>query len=195
MNDVIVRTLAGVPQAGAADLPEVPYHGPEVMEELVAYDPHLVAGILGGSAGTTYDAFFLLEDARRHGARAALFGRKINNSEHQLTFVRHLRAIADGEVDARRRAAPITAIWAAGDHAAPAARPGSGADHGALNRPGPRHRHPVPARTPEWLSTPLALASVTGIHRLLPARRLLRSPRHHLAHDRAAAPSRSRFAS
>ena len=70
------------------------------MEELVAYDPHLVPGILGGSTGTTYDAFFLLEDARRHGARAALFGRKINNSEHQLTFVRYLRAIADGQVDA-----------------------------------------------------------------------------------------------
>ena len=32
--------------------------------------------------------------------RAALFGRKINNSEHQLTFVRWLRAIANGEVDA-----------------------------------------------------------------------------------------------
>ena len=77
-----------------------PTTGPEVMQELVAYDPHLVVGILGGSAGTTYDAFFLLEDARRHGARAALFGRKINNSEHQLTFVRHLRAIADGQVDA-----------------------------------------------------------------------------------------------
>ena len=41
-----------------------------------------MVGILGGSAGTTYDAFFLLEDARRHGARAALVGRTINNSEH-----------------------------------------------------------------------------------------------------------------
>ena len=51
-------------------------------------------------AGTTYDAFNLLEDATRHGARAALFGRKINNSEHQLTFVRYLRAIADGQIDA-----------------------------------------------------------------------------------------------
>jgi hypothetical protein len=71
------------------------------MEELVAYDPHLVPGILGGSGGTTYDAFFLLEDARIHGARAALFGRKINRSEHQLEFVRHLRLIADGELGAR----------------------------------------------------------------------------------------------
>jgi hypothetical protein len=68
------------------------------MEELAAYDPHLVPGVLGGSSGTTHDAFFLLQEARRHGARAALFGRKINASEHQLTFVRYLRVIADGEL-------------------------------------------------------------------------------------------------
>jgi hypothetical protein len=79
---------------------KVPYHGPRAMEELAAYDPHLVPGVLGGSSGTTHDAFFLLQDARRHGARAALFGRKINASEHQLTFVRYLRLIADGDVDA-----------------------------------------------------------------------------------------------
>jgi hypothetical protein len=59
-----------------------------------------VVGVLGGAAGTTHDAFRLVEDARRHGARAALFGRKINRSEHQQTFVRHLRAIADGQVAA-----------------------------------------------------------------------------------------------
>jgi hypothetical protein len=70
------------------------------MEELVTYDPHLVPGILGGSAGTTHDAFKLLEEARASGARAALFGRKINTSEHQLTFVRFLRAIADGQIAA-----------------------------------------------------------------------------------------------
>jgi len=29
----------------------------------------------------------------------ALFGRKINNSEHQLTFVKYLRALADGEIE------------------------------------------------------------------------------------------------
>jgi len=100
LNDVVARTLAGVPQAGRPVFLKMPYAGPEAMEALVAYDPHLVVGILGGSAGTTYDAFFLLEDARRHGARAALFGRKINNSEHQPTFVRYLRALADGDIDA-----------------------------------------------------------------------------------------------
>ena len=70
------------------------------MEELVAYDPHLVPGILGGSSGTTHDAFRLLEEARKYGARAALFGRKINNSEHQLTFVTFLHAIANGQIGA-----------------------------------------------------------------------------------------------
>jgi hypothetical protein len=77
---------------------KIVYHGPAAMEELATYDPHLVPGILGGSSGTTYDAFKLLEEAKAHGARAALFGRKINNSEDQLTFVRYLRAIANGQI-------------------------------------------------------------------------------------------------
>ena len=100
LNDFIVRTLAAVPQASRPLFLKMPYHGPRAMAELVAYDPHLVPGVLGGSSGTTYDAFLLLEDARRNGARAALFGRKIKDSEHPLSFVRHLRAIADGELGA-----------------------------------------------------------------------------------------------
>jgi hypothetical protein len=100
LNDFVARTLAGVPRSGRPVFLKLPYSGPRAMEDLVAYDPHLIAGVLGGSAGTTHDAFRLLDDARRHGARAALFGRKINRSEHQLTFVRHLRAIADGHIGA-----------------------------------------------------------------------------------------------
>ena len=100
INDWIARTLAGVPTASRPVFLKIAYHGPEAMEQLVAYDPHLVAGILGGSSGTTFDAFKLLEDAKRHGARAALFGRKINNSEHQLTFVTFLHAIANGKIGA-----------------------------------------------------------------------------------------------
>jgi hypothetical protein len=98
INDLIVRTLAGVPSTGRPVFLKIVYHGPKAMEELVAYDPTLVPGILGGSSGTTYDAFKLLEEAKRHGARAALFGRKINNSENQLLFVAYLRAIADGKI-------------------------------------------------------------------------------------------------
>src|SRR6185312_12225446 len=76
------------------------YHGPQAMEELVHYDSHLIVGILGGSAGTTYDAFKLLSEAKKYGARVALFGRKINNAENQLAFIRFLRLIADGEITA-----------------------------------------------------------------------------------------------
>ena len=67
----------------------------QALEELVSYDPHLIVGILGGAAGTTYDAFKLLSEARKYGARVALFGRKINNAENQFAFIRFLRLIAD----------------------------------------------------------------------------------------------------
>src|SRR5262249_18950007 len=76
INDVIVRTLGGVTAKGRPLFLKMVYHGPKAMEELVHYDPHLVVGILGGSAGTTYDAFKLLSEARKYGARVALFGRK-----------------------------------------------------------------------------------------------------------------------
>jgi hypothetical protein len=100
LNDFVARTLAGIPRGDRPLFLKMPYCGADAMQELAAYDPHLVPGILGGSSGTTYDAFHLLEDARRNGARAALFGRKIKDSEHPLTFVGYLRRIADGELDA-----------------------------------------------------------------------------------------------
>jgi hypothetical protein len=100
INDVIVRTLGGVTAKGRPLFLKMVYHGPKAMEELVRYDPHLVVGILGGSAGTTYDAFKLLSEAKKYGARVALFGRKINNAENQLAFIHFLRLIADGEISA-----------------------------------------------------------------------------------------------
>jgi len=100
INDAIVRTLGGVTSTGRPLFLKMVYHGPKAMEELVHYDPHLVVGILGGSAGTTYDAFKLLSEAKKYGARVALFGRKINNAENQLAFIRFLRLIADGEISA-----------------------------------------------------------------------------------------------
>lgn len=98
INDSIARTLAGVAGAGRPIFLKVVYHGPQAMEELVAYDPHLVVGILGGGAGTTYDAFKLIAEAQKYGARVALFGRKINNAENQLAFVEFLRRIVDREI-------------------------------------------------------------------------------------------------
>jgi hypothetical protein len=98
LNDMVARALAGVASSARPVFLKLVYTGPKAMEELAAYDPHLVPGILGGSAGTTYDAFHLLAEAKAHGARAALFGRKINNAEHQLSFIQFLRWIADGEI-------------------------------------------------------------------------------------------------
>jgi hypothetical protein len=98
INDKIIRSLAGVAEAGRPVFLKIVYHGPRCMEELAQYDPNLVVGILGGSAGTTYDAFKLIHDAQKYGARVALFGRKINNAEHQLAFIEMLRMITDGRI-------------------------------------------------------------------------------------------------
>ena len=100
LADHVVRALAGVPRAGRPLFLKIPYLGPEATEMLASYDPTRVVGILGGGAGTTHDAFGLVADAKAHGARVALFGRKINAAEHQLTFVECLRAVADGELPA-----------------------------------------------------------------------------------------------
>jgi hypothetical protein len=98
VNDSILRTLAGVPESGRPIFLKIVYHGPKAMEELAQYDPNLVVGILGGSAGTTYDAYRLIHEAQKYGARVALFGRKINHAEHQLAFIEMLRLITDGKL-------------------------------------------------------------------------------------------------
>lgn len=98
VNDHIIRSLAGVTSVGRPLFLKIPYNGPQALEELVTYDPHLVVGILGGSAGTTLDAFQLIHDAKKYGARVALYGRKINLSEHPLAFIAFLRRIVDGEI-------------------------------------------------------------------------------------------------
>jgi len=100
INDQIIRALAGVASAGRPIFLKIVYHGPKYMEELAHYDRHLVPGILGGGAGTTYDAFKLLAEAKKYGAKAALFGRKINIAEHQLSFIHALRQVADGQFTA-----------------------------------------------------------------------------------------------
>ena len=110
--DHVVRALAGVPRAGRPVFLKIPYLGPEVTEQLAAYDRALIVGILGGAAGTTHDAFALVEQSKRHGARVALFGRKINAAEHQLEFVRHLRAVADERLAAAEAVRSYHAVLA-----------------------------------------------------------------------------------
>jgi hypothetical protein len=98
VNDNVCRMLAGVPLAARPVFLKIPYSGPRALEELVAYDPSVVVGVLGGSSGTTHDAFKLLADAQKYGARVALFGRKIKEAEDPLTFIAFLRRIVDGEI-------------------------------------------------------------------------------------------------
>ncbi len=98
VNDSIARLLAGIGMSTRPVFLKIPYFGPEALEQLVSYDSSVIVGILGGSAGTTFDAFHMLWEAKKHGAHAALFGRKINSADHQLSFVTYLRRLADGEI-------------------------------------------------------------------------------------------------
>jgi DhnA family fructose-bisphosphate aldolase class Ia len=99
VNDMICRMLAGVPMQARPEFLKMPYFGPAALEELVSYDPSMIVGILGGTSGTTYDAFKLLAEAKKYGARAALFGRKIKDAEHPLAMIMLLRQVADGQLN------------------------------------------------------------------------------------------------
>jgi hypothetical protein len=58
----------------------------------------MIVGVMGGSSGTTLDGFELLANAQKHGARVALFGRKIKDAEDPLAFIAFMRRIVDGEI-------------------------------------------------------------------------------------------------
>jgi len=98
VNDSIARMLAGVVRSARPIFLKMPYFGPGPLEALVHYDNSLIVGILGGIAGTTHDSFQLLAESKKYGAKAALFGRKINQAEDQLSLVRLLRAVADDQM-------------------------------------------------------------------------------------------------
>lgn len=97
VNDSIARMLAGVPRASRPDFLKIAYNGPAAMEELCTYST-LVVGILGGPASTTYDSYKLIAEAKKYGARVALFGRRIKQAEDQPAFVELLRAVANDEI-------------------------------------------------------------------------------------------------
>jgi len=98
VNDCISRMLAGMPDLSAPEFLKLVYNGPRALEELVAYTPAII-GVLGGSPSTSCDAFTLLHKAKRHGARVALFGRRIQTTEDPVSFVRMLREVADDNLD------------------------------------------------------------------------------------------------
>lgn len=111
INDCIVRCLAGIARSERPEFLKIQYNGARAMEELAAYDPgNLIVGILGGGAGTTRDTFELVRQAERHGARVALFGRKIHQTEDPPEIVRFMRRVVEGELK------PSEAVRAYHDH-------------------------------------------------------------------------------
>ncbi|MCP4384027.1 MAG: hypothetical protein GY798_21900 [Hyphomicrobiales bacterium] len=98
VNDNLARCLSGVLKNKRPQFLKYPFNGPKALEELVAFDPQLVVGVLGGGAGTHRDTFELLYQTEKYGARVALFGRKINLAESQVDIVHHMRLVADGEM-------------------------------------------------------------------------------------------------
>ena len=105
MNDAIVRALAGVASPERPLFLKMTYNGARAMEELASFDPqNLIVGILGGAAGTTRDTMELVAQAERHGARVALFGRKIWHAESAMEIVRLMRRVV------KREASPSEAV-------------------------------------------------------------------------------------
>ena len=98
INDSIVRTLAGVAQAGRPVFLKVVYHGPGRWKNWSTYDPHLVVGILGG--GCRHDLRRLQADRRsaEYGARVACSAARSTTPRCQLAFVEFLRLIVDGVI-------------------------------------------------------------------------------------------------
>ena len=58
----------------------------------------LTAKVVDVEAFAMENAFKLIAEAQKYGARAALFGRKINQAECQLAFVQFLRLIVEREI-------------------------------------------------------------------------------------------------
>jgi hypothetical protein len=98
LNDCLLRCLSGLSKADRPRFLKIPFNGAQALEELAAYDPSVVIGVLGGGAGTTRDTFELLFQAERSGARLALFGRKINLAESPLALIGMMRRVADGDI-------------------------------------------------------------------------------------------------
>lgn len=98
VNDNIIHALAGLSEAERPLFLKIAYNGAAAMDELCGYDDQLIVGVLGGSAGTSADTFTLLSQAAGHGAKVALFGRKINLAESPLDVVAMMRKVVEGEL-------------------------------------------------------------------------------------------------
>ena len=98
-NDAIARCLAGVSRLDRPVFLKVVYNGPRATEELASFDPeNLIVGILGGASSTTRDTLEMVGQAERHGARVALFGRKIFFAESSTAIVRAMRRVVEERI-------------------------------------------------------------------------------------------------
>lgn len=98
VTDCIIRLQASMTRAERPEFLKVAYNGPEAMQQLAAHDPSMVVGVLGGAGATHRDTFELIAQSERHGARLALFGRKINQAEDQCLLIAWMRRVADRAV-------------------------------------------------------------------------------------------------
>lgn len=99
VNDWIAKMLAGISKESQPAFIKMQFNGARAMEDLCTFT-NAIVGILGGSPSTTYDAFKLLSEGRKYGARVALFGRRIKVTEDPRSFVYFMREIADGNLAA-----------------------------------------------------------------------------------------------
>ncbi|MGJ7038459.1 hypothetical protein J2Y63_001714 [Shinella sp. BE166] len=97
VNDCIVRALASLTRAERPEFLKIVYNGRRALEELVTHDDTVVVGVMGGASGTHRDALEMVARAEAIGARLAIFGRKINLAEHQLSLTKRMRAVANGD--------------------------------------------------------------------------------------------------
>lgn len=98
-NDAITRCLAGVSHLDRPIFLKVVYNGPRATEELASYDPeNIIVGILGGAASTTRDTLEMVKQAEQHGARVALFGRRIYFAESSVAIVRAMRRVIEERI-------------------------------------------------------------------------------------------------
>ncbi|GBQ70855.1 hypothetical protein AA103196_2613 [Ameyamaea chiangmaiensis NBRC 103196] len=96
LNDMITRLLAGLCQIEQPAFLKIAFNGGGAISELAQFDPATIIGIMGGGSGTSRDCFELLHQAQKHGARAALFGRKIVDAEEPVSFIGVMRKLLDG---------------------------------------------------------------------------------------------------
>lgn len=105
VNDCITRCLSGLTKVERPEFLKIAYNGANALAEIVEHDSETIVGVLGGGAGTHLDTFELVAQAERFGARIALFGRKINGAEHQTTFLRWMRLVANCDISAKEAVA------------------------------------------------------------------------------------------